>query len=72
MIKSSAFGGMYLDGDDADRFVRHVLENAANPNAIQALKRGREVLRHASLARRRGRAESLPCLRQSAEDFPGR
>ena len=60
MIKSSAFGGTYLDGDDADRFVRHVLEDAVNPNAIQALKRGREVLRYAGLARRQGRAKPSP------------
>lgn len=42
-IKSSTFGRVELSGKDAARFVQHMNEDKANPLALAALARGREI-----------------------------
>jgi hypothetical protein len=42
-IKSSTFGRVELSGKDAVRFVQHMNEDKANPLALAALARGREI-----------------------------
>ncbi len=43
-ITSSAFGRTELSGEDAARFLRHIQEDGPNPRAIEAYKRGKDVL----------------------------
>ena len=43
-IESSPFGPTTLSGEDAERFLRHVREDAPNPRAIEAYKRGKALL----------------------------
>jgi hypothetical protein len=42
-IKSSTFGRVELSGKDAARFVQQINEDKANPLAVAALARGREI-----------------------------
>ncbi len=42
-IKSSTFGRVELSGKDAVRFVQQINEDKANPLAVAALARGREI-----------------------------
>lgn len=42
-IKSSAFGSVELSGIDAARFVQYMNEAKANPLALAALVRGRDI-----------------------------
>ncbi|MEQ1619800.1 MAG: hypothetical protein ABL919_00240 [Methylococcales bacterium] len=42
-IKSSTFGRVELRGKDAARFVQHMNDDKANPLALAALTRGREI-----------------------------
>ena len=42
-IKSSTFGRVELSGKDAARFIQHMDEDKANPLALAALARGRDI-----------------------------
>ena len=44
-IKSSTFGRVELDGNDADKFLQIMNDRKSNPCASAALKRGREILK---------------------------
>jgi hypothetical protein len=43
-IKSIPFGGIVLNGKDAERFVRHMREDAPSPMLAAALAEGRAIL----------------------------
>ncbi len=42
-IKTSAFGSVELSGKEAERFIQHMNSDKANPLAMAALARGREI-----------------------------
>jgi hypothetical protein len=43
MAITSTFGRVELSGKDAERFVQQINEDKANPLAVAALERGREI-----------------------------
>jgi glycine cleavage system aminomethyltransferase T len=42
-IKTSTFGRVELSGKDAAQFIQQINQNKANPLALAALARGREI-----------------------------
>ncbi len=42
-IKSSQFGGIALSGKDAERFIRHMQDDAPSPMLAAALTQGRAI-----------------------------
>jgi succinate dehydrogenase/fumarate reductase flavoprotein subunit len=43
-IKSIPFGGIVLNGKDAERFIRHMQDDAPSPRLAAALVEGRAIL----------------------------